>query len=193
MLLQNLRTQTAPFHSSLEQNPVSLRLMSETVTLTDYKVYLRGLYGYLKNYESLMLSRLEAINKPVNKYRKMLLIESDLLMLDYEPDQIPVIEQEQLMTIYPSLESTLGGLYVLEGSMLGGVVIRKHLQKCLGIEVEGKLQYLGAYGDVPALRWKDFLVFFCAAAGHLEENEVINGAIGTFQSIDKWLRTTIND
>jgi len=193
MLLQNLRKETASFHAHLEQNQASVRLMSADVTLEDYKAYLSGLYGYIKMYESVVLPRLEQLDISLNIQRKVPFLEADLLLLSCEPTQIPVVEEDQIMATYPGIESALGGLYVLEGSMLGGAIITRHLQKYLGIQVAGRLQYLGAYGAVPGINWKSFLELFCNAAVNLKEDKIIEGAKNTYQSIDQWLNIMVVD
>ena len=44
---------------------------------------------------------------------------------------IPIVPEEHFKINYPDVLSALGGLYVLEGSMLGGVMIKKHLTEKL--------------------------------------------------------------
>jgi len=50
----------------------------------------------------------------------------------------------------------LGILYVLEGSTLGGMILRKHLSELYGIEGEDGLAYYSAHGRDVMPNWKQF-------------------------------------
>lgn len=85
----------------------------------------------------------------------------------------------------------MGGLYVLEGSMLGGVMIKKHLFEILQEKVVGNTQYLTGYGSETGKVWKNFLNILSNSVKDAEtEKIVINSAKNTFDLLNTWIATS---
>jgi heme oxygenase len=186
--LQQLKQRTAASHEALEHIPLSLRLLSEAVTTADYRNYLERLYGFLHPFERIVFPALEGFLPGLNDRRKIPALEKDLAGLLVTPADIPLFEEQALQRTYQTLPEAMGGLYVMEGSSLGGVVITKHLRKKLEDRVAANTRYLTIYGAATGAAWKQFLGHFVAFAdnGACQE-EIILGAEKTFLQLKHWM------
>ena len=195
MFLQNLRTQTASCHTALERNPYSKALLSPQVTLKDYSVYLQKLYGFVQGFEQKVYPLLLPFDAAIDKRLKTHLLQSDLSLLNCNIKNIPLVPEEIFKVHYTTTAAALGGLYVLEGSVMGGIIIKKHLQQNLGETINDKMKYFTAYGVTTGTVWKSFLYMLCdAATSSGIEVEIINSAVQTFKLIDNWITSaTINN
>lgn len=193
MFLQSLRNRTAYHHTLLEQNTASKNLLGAEVNTADYATYLSLLYGFVKGFENNVFPLLQNSIPDLQERRKTHLLVADLNMLGIDEAHIAVIPDYFFAEVYQSVATALGGMYVLEGSILGGAVIFKHLKTTWGNElIVGKAKYLTAYGSETGSRWKDFLQAFCLASVDMEE-EIINSASQTFNILHHWFTgTSIN-
>jgi len=190
MFLQSLRSRTAHQHSLLEQTTASKNLLSPQVTTADYAAYLSLLYGFVKGFENNVFPWFQYTIADNEERRKTHLLVADLNMLGIDEAGIAVIPDQFFAEVYHSNATALGGMYVLEGSVLGGAVICKHLQTTLGIEaIAGKANYFTVYGHGTGSKWKNFLQAFCLASSGMEE-EVINSASQTFSLLHHWFTNT---
>jgi heme oxygenase len=186
VFLQNLRSRTANQHSLLEQNSASKKLLNEQVTAADYAAYLSLLYGFVKGFETNIFPLLNHSIIDIEERRKTHLLVADLNKLGIDEAGIVIIPDAFFAEVYHSNAAALGGMYVLEGSVLGGAIIYKHLQAKIGVEaIAGKATYFKAYGIETGSRWKKFLQAFCLASSGMEE-EVIHNASQTFKVMHHW-------
>jgi len=186
MFLQSLRSRTAHQHSLLEQNAASKNLLDSKVIAADYAVYLSILYGFVKGFENIVFPLLQHSIADIEERRKTHLLVSDLNMLGIDAAEIAVISDQFFTEVYHSNATALGGMYVLEGSVLGGAFIYKHLQTTLGMDaIADKATYFTVYGSETGSRWKVFLQSFCLASSGMEE-EVIESASQTFSILRHW-------
>jgi len=191
MFLQNLRSETAFSHLSLEQNPYSTALMSSNVKLEDYSNYLQKLYGFVLGFETYVFPLLKNIDSDIELRKKRVLMQNDLQNLQIDLSTIPVVPKNYFELHYPDALNALGGLYVLEGSMLGGVMIKKHLFEILQEKVVGNTQYLTGYGSETGKVWKNFLNILSNSVKDAEtEKIVINSAKNTFDLLNTWIATS---
>ena len=190
MFLENLRSRTSHQHSLLEQNTASKNLLSPQVTVADYAAYLSLLYGFVKGFEVIVFPLLQHSILDINERRKIHLLVSDLNKLGIDEAGIATIPDHFFAEVYHSNAIALGGMYVLEGSVLGGAFIFKHLQATFGIEtIAGKAEYFKGYGPKTGSQWKNFLNAFCLASAGGEE-EVIQSASQTFSILHHWFNNT---
>ena len=188
MFLQKLRVETAECHIALEKNPYSIALMHPNVTVKDYLTYLTKLYGFVYGFEKNVFPSLTAIDPDIENRRKTHLMEQDISMLGGDLTKIRVMPDEVFLKHYTHEADALGGLYVLEGSMLGGNIIKRHLNEKLNHSVIDKMSYFTAYGVDTGKVWKSFLTILTNNASHkYKENAIIKSAIITFRLIDEWL------
>ncbi len=191
MFLQNLRSETSISHLMLEQNSYSIALMSSKVTLKDYANYLQKLYGFVLGFETYVYPLLKKIDPDIDLRRNNEFMQSDLQNLQIELQIIPIVPEEHFKINYPDVLSALGGLYVLEGSMLGGVMIKKHLTEKLQNEVVENTKYLTGYGSETGQVWKSFLKILSENAPDVKtENIIIDSAKNTFNLLNQWIETS---
>jgi heme oxygenase (biliverdin-IX-beta and delta-forming) len=186
--LQQLRSKTANSHQLIEQNSISQSLMSQGVTMTQYAQYLKSIYGFVYGFEKMVFPLLEHNELlQIDDRRKSHLIQADLVLLNHTAAQ-PYVNDELFSTHYQTAAAALGGMYVLEGSTLGGQIISRHLSKVLGDAVAGKTTYLTAYAGQTGGMWKKFLQLLCEAdAANTNEDEIIDSAINTFSLLNNCL------
>lgn len=188
MFLNHLRSSTGALHKKLEENVLSRRLMSNDVSLEDYRIYLERLYGFVFSFEKLFIDELASIIPDSEQRRKSQKLKSDLCSI--EPTgftNINIYPEEKMKALLPSIHHALGGFYVLEGSTLGGAVIRKHLVSRLGKSITGRDEYFSVYGEELSSKWKEFLGHLVGYAERTgREEDMIKGASATFKALDEW-------
>ena len=193
MFLQNLRTQTNSSHKALEQNPLSFLLMQDTVGVEDYINYLKKLYGFVKGFEKNVFPILHNTLSDIEQRKKTHLLKTDLLAQHQDLSKIEMPDDSMFYQNFTTESSAWGGMYVLEGSTLGGQIINRHLQKNIG-ETIGQSHYFAGYGAETGRFWKFFLENLCTQADKSPhfENEIITAAIKTFDLMDSWLKSNDN-
>ena len=79
-----------------------------------------------------------------------------------------------------SAGEALGWVYVAEGSMLGGRIIRKRLT-AEGRGLEG-LNFLDPYGEETGARWRAFMALLdqACAAGRADVDQIVKGGVDGF-------------
>jgi len=86
--------------------------------------------------------------------------------------------------------SALGGLYVLEGSALGGKVILRALQARLGPQIAGATAFFGGAGRERTLTWPAFKTMLdkFGAGRPASQARAVAGAMAVFQQFAEALR-----
>jgi len=118
--------------------------------------------------------------------RNSLLIQKDLQALEVSTrvscaPEIPEIR---------SIPQALGALYVLEGSTLGGRMIRKMLLSHPHITIpENALQFFNGYGAETGQRWK--LVQDTLNRFEKDADEILKSANNTFALFTRWITLTL--
>ena len=178
--LEQLRADTADSHKNLEKLPLSMSIMSPTVSAEAYALYLNRMHDVIKNTEENIFPLLQNIFPDLEERRKLPLINADLAFLNAPKTEFksPFVFSEKI-----SVPFAIGIVYVVEGSSLGGRFILKNLQTALGYDVEG-VSYFNGYGNKTGSSWKNFLNVLTT---YEEQNnvgsEIIAGADFAFQSI----------
>lgn len=75
---------------------------------------------------------------------------------------------------------TLGCLYVLEGSMLGGVVIARNARQSLGIDIDTGGRFFHGFGKMTAAEWANFLAVLDKHDVQITGPAALQGARKTF-------------
>lgn len=187
MFIQNLRAATADSHKQLESNNLSLALLSDNVTEGIYCNYLIKLYSFVKGFEEIIYPPLSQHFFNLSQRKKAHLIHEDLDIYNITNENCKILKESFLKETYPDIFSSAGGLYVLEGSTLGGQIIVKHLQKKLAPGFT-KSAYFSAYQHKTGSMWKEFLQQLTSLPkSDIEEQQIITGATKTFQIINSLL------
>lgn len=182
--MDRLRRETAAEHALLER---ATRMMAPDLSLGDYHHYLAEMRAVHAAVEPCLaqVAGLAAVLPDVEDRRKLPLLERDLdrlaaslgALAPPSPDRHPSLP-------CASVAEALGVLYVLEGSTLGGRLIRRHLAQVLGSRVNGATSYLDAYPDVGVM-WRRFGAAVGAyGAAHGEaESALVAAAVSTFRAL----------
>jgi heme oxygenase (biliverdin-IX-beta and delta-forming) len=186
-----LRTATEAVHSRLHLHPGFAAIAAGRATRDGYRSLLARLYGFHAPLEARLLRTPwgDAASAPEARYRRVRLLEQDLLDLGLEAADIDALPCAPDTTL-PVLDSPgrfLGCLYVREGSTLGGHVLARALDGLLGDGVRGRRFLAG--GAEAAAAWRSCCAALEAAgeAGHLPH--MVAGAAETFASLEAWLDT----
>ncbi|WP_295456595.1 biliverdin-producing heme oxygenase [uncultured Thiodictyon sp.] len=192
-LIVALRLATAPIHEAVERLPGMVRLTGPDVTLADYRRYLSTMAQVYGTLEPPLYAALGALcggpasTRPVTLglRPKYPVLCADLAAHSLAPPRLARDEQAP-----PDLNTAVGGLYVLEGSTIGGRVVARHLRKCLGDPLPGG-GFLDFHGDQASAHWKGFGLALegLRAEGLVDAEQVIAGACTVFRRVYALLAT----
>lgn len=184
MLLSLLKQETRSYHRILETqvdfdaclaSPASWRWLLETF------------YGYCSPIETALFSSRE-VGEWLTDFRlrrRARLLSRDIEALGGDARRVPICLD---LPSFDSLAERFGGLYVMEGSTLGGQIISRMAVE-RGYTHERGCGYFASYGDNVGPMWNTFgeqLEKYGAA--HMEtQAEMIQSAIETFKKFDSWI------
>lgn len=180
MITDILKKETKKFHDSIESKLESNRLFDGSFTQENYYKMLLVNHQFIKVYEPMIHQLLTAEDhqflEKIN-FGKLALIEKDLMELGLNP------LANQTVDALKNREEALGALYVIEGSMLGGMVIAKQLKKYPEL-AETSFNYFGYYGQDIGPIWKSFVAYLNdTITGDTQQKDVLNGAIKAYQTL----------
>jgi heme oxygenase len=177
-----LKEETHAEHREAEQ--LLAPRLNEIKTQDDYASLLCLFYGFYHPLEQLIGSALDAeLRQQLGSRRQSDLILLDLNSLQKPSGHIPLCTD--LPDMYSSM-SALGALYVLEGSTLGGQLIKRMLLKntSAGLKEE-QLHFFSGYREETGARWQAFLQLINQFSG--EQKIIAEGARSTFHFFSKWI------
>ena len=190
LLTNDLKRETAPLHEALESR---VDILSEGLTLERYKFILQKFYGFYLPLESRIsaLNGFKALGLDPLPRRKLPNLISDLGKLGLSSGAVEALPVCPELPGLTSLAHVWGSMYVLEGATLGGQIIRRELRKRPEFHQKDWFDFYNSYGDKVGTRWKEF----CAALNRSGQETpipglrqaVIEGAVQTFEKLDKWL------
>jgi heme oxygenase len=207
-LIVALRLATAATHQAVELLPGMVRLTGPDPSPADYRRYLRLMARVYGTLEPSLYAALSAPGAPgtgaagqppsaraadrvaaLGLRPKFPALCADLAVHGLAP---PAVVPDLLSP--PDLNTALGGLYVLEGSTLGGRVVARHLRKHLGDPLPGAT-FLDFHGGQAAAHWKRLGLALdgLAADGLIDPDCVITGACAVFQEVYTMLATLDED
>lgn len=176
-----LRRETAPEHAAIE---AASGILHQELTCDEYRKYLERWFGFLAPLEAeLHRSKVwGALGLDPSKRGKRQRLESDLGELGSTVCALPLAGLPELRGV----PEAVGSAYVIEGSTLGGRVLSRHVQTCLGAEVPRG--FLEVYGPETGERWRAFRAAIASyAVGRETQDRVIAGAKNTFRAFTRWL------
>lgn len=165
-IMEKLREETRAQHEKLETTAFFRALEAGTLELASYVGWLRVLHTLHETLEG-ELSRTEDLTVRAvwrDDERRTPWLEQDLL--HFSTQNLPEASRAQLEAILLSQElrhrarhhpaTLLGALYVLEGSALGGQVLRQRVRKAFALSDAAGLTYLTGRGAGTAAHFKAF-------------------------------------
>ncbi len=185
-----LRESTAERHAAVESLPFFLALRADELPVQSVVSYLRGLAIVHAVLESCLnggsgLSR-ELWRPGMERLPELLATfeAADVARLPDVPRAIDAALRlgDRILLAAHEPVRLLGPLYVLEGSQLGGQVLRRHLAAALGL-AKSRVAYGGEGSTVPA-RWRSFKDALDALPlGSCEVEGILAAAQATFDGI----------
>lgn len=178
MMLELLRKETRRLHEETER---AMDLPSRLSSESAYADLLSRLYAVVAPLEhGLDALRLpSALGLDLERRRKAHLLRADLLALGRDAVPRPAPPPR-----LPDTDAAMGCLYVLEGSTLGGQIIRRQVQARLGLGPDRGCSYFAGYGAGTGPMWKAY----CAALGRYGETRPEAGAALVAAAADTFRR-----
>ncbi|KTB69917.1 MULTISPECIES: biliverdin-producing heme oxygenase [Pseudomonas] len=185
-LLDALRAETRQLHVKLEKR------MPFFSSALDHALYLRLLqayYGFYAPLEAILhdSALMPAELTPQDRVKTAVLVE-DLRALGLSDDDIRQLPRCEQLPAVDSPGSCLGVMYVLEGATLGGQVLRREINRRLGLDEQSGAAFLDVYGSNTGPRWKAFLNHLDAVPREVVFTDAAAfAAHSTFACFEQWL------
>ncbi|MFJ4349350.1 biliverdin-producing heme oxygenase [Pseudomonas sp. NPDC089428] len=178
-LLLALREGTRDCHKALEAR---LPFFSPGFDSAAYRRLLQAYYGFHAPLEH-HLSEYQGPER-----RKTATLARDLLALNLSEADIAALPQCQALPAIRDEASALGVMYVLEGSTLGGQVLKRAMAERLGIGHDSGAAFLDVYGELTGSYWRSFLERLGQASAAAPAQAItVQAAVDTFTCFEAWL------
>jgi len=180
MLHAQIKAHTREDHAALEKK--LMQRIARIEDRVDYVALLVLLYGYYSALErAINPFALNRIDNYADR-RKASKIYDDVKSLMPQFANFPLCET---LPKIDSFNSALGALYVMEGSTLGGPIIKRIISAKLGSD-DGFTFFL-SYGEKVQLMWERFKQHLEGPFSTYDEVEIVNAARETFNTFNHWL------
>ena len=199
-IMDRLKTETRSHHDRAEGAGFGTAMMSMTLSLSAYKVHIaahREIHRFMEDAHADSPSdRIGTVWH--DGLRKVPLLDQDLEALGYGPHELPEEVQATVNRFKEMIdrraaedhESLTGVLYVLEGSTMGGTILRKKIAEGLGLAAGAGLDYYSVYGNEVMKHFMDFKARMTEAYDGTEhEDAIVEAAKETFDLVGEVLRS----
>ncbi len=169
-MLQELRAATKPIHDKAETLSLASKIIDHTITKDEYKQLLLQHFKIYSAVETFVIKNKALLPNPICTYAGKL--KSSKLKQDLKENygicefDLPQITPIQLPATLPSI---LGALYVIEGSMLGGLLIKKNLQECVQLNFITEHYFFNDHTKDVISKWKSFCAYIESTSFDKEE------------------------
>lgn len=176
---------TKPLHDRIEMTPIAKLMAEGKVSPEHYAHYLNILLGIHTALETKALTFKDKWKKygiSIEKRCRTSLLKRDLALLNYDIN---------IQNILPcnnwSFAKVVGGMYVLEGSTMGGQILSKRLDYLKAIH------YFEGYGKNTMKNWEDFSLFInnYAQENPEQHTQIVNGATTLYETVEKGMKSII--
>ncbi len=153
-ILEHLKDKTTKHHQLAEKKNLAKFIIDHSITTDQYKELLKKNYciyaaieKFLNTNKNLATSNL----KPFISFDK-----SNALKKDLDSYSVDISATKQIKIKLPNnFGALVGALYVIEGSMLGGLLIAKHLKQCPQLNDSNTHYFFGGDPKDHLARWKN--------------------------------------
>lgn len=178
-LLHALREGTRACHKGLEQR---LPFFSDGFDLLAYQRLIEAYYGFHAPLEA-ALAGYQGVER-----NKAPALARDLLALGLDAAQVDALAQCSALPRIDSEASALGVMYVLEGSTLGGQVLKRAMAERLGVGADSGAGFFDVYGPLTGAHWRSFLARLAGASlPPAGLTCAVQAAVATFEGFEQWL------
>jgi heme oxygenase (biliverdin-IX-beta and delta-forming) len=183
MLLQRLREETRSAHEAIERG---LETSRAYVSIPHYRLLVARFFGFYAEWEPRVAATLgdEAFFAP---RRKLHLLKQDLGHLGFGSAAIQGLPHCPSLPPLRDLAESMGSLYVLEGSTLGGQVVSRHLERSLGLTADNGYAFFRSYGREIGPMWRAFGERLLSTSSKATEDAIVRSAQITFGRLHSWL------
>ncbi|WP_028374808.1 biliverdin-producing heme oxygenase [Leeuwenhoekiella sp. MAR_2009_132] len=155
MILKQLKTRTATLHKETEENNLAKYILDHSITIEQYQSLLTQNYKAYVTLSELSEKHMKLIDDDLKTFadaQKSEALKRDLKQLNVAiPEKINLEIPENISPFF-----LLGVLYVAEGSMMGGLLIRKNLEACTNLKCIEDHHFFGKSAPEVLNRWKSF-------------------------------------
>ncbi|WP_344930872.1 biliverdin-producing heme oxygenase [Aquimarina addita] len=159
-ILEILKAGTALSHQEAEKKNLAKKIIDHTISLEEYKKLLfinwkayRSIEQYLYQNKHILPNELTSLVS----YDKSNRLQKDLnalgVLLDHSQENSISCPENS------SVDSLIGFLYVIEGSMLGGMLIAKHISQCPSLEHIRNPYFFSGKSKDQMKNWKEFCMY----------------------------------
>jgi heme oxygenase len=191
MILQRLKCETRAQHKRLE---LGLDLLNDHVTGQRYDALLQGFYGFYAPLENRLLHRPEwhTLRFDAFSRRKMPLLQRDFENRGFSPEQIgalPVCSTLPDVSTFPQVLGAFTFWKARHWRTNSGAPLRT----ILDINAEHAPLSFVLMGEHVGAMWRCFGEMLTAQAiSHTIENQIIDAARDTFETLEAWLCPTFS-
>lgn len=184
-LRTRLKEETKSLHDKIEQTFLFKKILRQEITLRDYQLLIKKLYGFITPCEDLIDSL--KCKSVIENRKKKPWLEQDLHALKISNNGDITFPRCIDLPVLSEHEHVLGYLYVMEGATLGGQIITKMLKNQLQITQDHGGRFFYGYGDETKMMWNEFCSFLCRINDTKQQNKIILSASNTFNRLFKWM------
>nr|WP_121272263.1 biliverdin-producing heme oxygenase [Pedobacter schmidteae] len=173
MLSNSIKEATKEAHQNLEKKVVVK--MKAIRSDADYADFLKHFYAYFNEVEQAIAPYINTGLLPdYAERRNSAYLKKDIEELGGSTNDLPAAQAPEITNTIQAL----GALYVMEGSIMGGPIIVKMLEK---FGITKGVSFFSGYGEATGQMWGKFIAVLNAQAkNETEEAQAIATANGTF-------------
>lgn len=175
MLSNQIKEATKDAHLTLEKKVI--QKMKAIRSDADYADFLKHFYAYFNHVEQAIAPYITAELLPDHAERRnSLYLKKDIEELGGNVNELPTTTVAEIGNV----AQALGALYVMEGSIMGGPIIVKMLDK---FGITKGISFFSGYGEATGIMWGKFInVMNTQISSETEQNEAIKAANDTFSN-----------
>ena len=154
MILKRLKTETNVLHREVEDSNLAKYIMDGSITQPIYERLLRQNFEVYKAVEDCLNAHYDVLPeelKPFAGYTKTNALAVDIRGFS----SLPLPQPDRLVSPR-NAAALLGKMYVIEGSMVGGVMIAKKVQQCENLDHIEKHHFYCLDSKNNMIRWNKF-------------------------------------
>lgn len=179
MILEQLKKGTASLHQEVEQDNLATLIMDASINQKQYEVFLRQNFVVYKAVEDFINARYDNLPESLNSfagYKKTNALAKDITGFSNLP-----LPQPLRIPGTRDVATLVGKLYVIEGSMVGGMMMSKRLQSCEHLSHIKEHHFFNGDVQTSLARWKNFKEVITLMDFKLEEIDIaVKSARDTF-------------
>ena len=202
-VMDRLRSETRPHHDRAEQSGFGTLVMDGGLQMEHYVAHLTAWRRILSHLETALRTSSDQVVQAVwhEELAKAPALDADLDALSpggLHLNDATAKAVASFVSLIDDLKkhdptSLLGILYVLEGSTMGGSVMKPRIADQLGLEENRGLNYYGVYGNQVGVRFKAFRSSMADSAnGSGAEDRIVEAAKSTFDGVSEILFAIAN-